>query len=175
MFLLLNGAFGIGKTTVATLLEREVPGAMIYNPEDIGYVLRRLPPFLLGLRERPADYQNMPLWRTLIARGARHAHHRAPIVIVPMAFTNRAYLDAFAGALSADAAVHRLCLVASSEVVTDRLAKRACSENRAVTEFETRRARDCTAAHADPAFGLPIDASRSPAEIVADIRARTEI
>jgi hypothetical protein len=175
VYVLLNGAFGIGKTTVATLLEREIPGARLHNPEDIGFVLRRLPPFLLGLAAQPADYQDLKLWRTLAARGARRAHRRAPVVIVPMAFTNLAYLDAFAETFSADGEVRRFCLVATSDVVTARLEKRARSENRAVTEFEARRSADCIAAHADPAFGIPIDAARSPAEIVADIRTHTEM
>lgn len=175
MFLLLNGAFGIGKTTVASLLARDVPGAAIYNPEDIGYLLRRLPPFLLGLVAQPADYQDLKLWRTLIARGARIAHSRARVVIIPMAFTNLSYLDAFAAALGADGKVHRFCLVAPAEMVAERLAQRARSQGRAVTEFEARRSAECIAAHADPAFGIPVDATRSPAEIVADIRNRTEM
>lgn len=175
MFLLLNGAFGIGKTTVASLLAREVPGAVIYNPEDIGYVLRRLPPFLLGRASMPADYQDLGLWRSLVARGARRAHRRARTVIVPMAFTSLAYLDALADALGADGEVQRFCLVAPAEVVEARLVRRAASEARAVTEFEQRRSAECISAHADPAFGMRIDATPPPAQVAAEIRHRAGI
>ena len=175
MFLILNGAFGIGKTTVATLLAREVPDARIYNPEDIGFVLRRLPSFVFGPTGKPADYQDMALWRSLIVGGARRAHRHAGTVVVPMAFTNLVYLDAFAGALSADGQVRRLCLVAQPQVVAERLAGRARSEGRAVSQFETRRSAECLAAHADPRFGEPIDATASPAEIVAVIRRRASV
>ena len=175
MFLLLNGAFGIGKTTVATLLAREVPGARIYNPEQIGYVLRRLPGVVFGPAGKPDDYQDMALWRWLIVGGARRAHRRAAAVIVPMAFTNLAYLDAFADGLRADGEVRRLCLVAQPQVVAERLAHRARSEGRAVTRFETRRSAQCLEAHVDPRFGEAIDATGSPARIVAEIRHRTSI
>ncbi|MBO9590599.1 hypothetical protein [Devosia sp.] len=83
MFILLNGSFGIGKTATAACLRRELPGSTISDPERVGYVLRRLPAFLLGLQEQPADYQDMALWRRLIVHQARIAHRRARTVIVP--------------------------------------------------------------------------------------------
>lgn len=170
MFVLLNGSFGIGKTTVAGLLERELPNAVIYDPERVGYVLRRLPAWALGLREQPADYQDLPQWRSLIARGARGKQRGRNIVVVPMAFTNRSYFEDFACALARRAEVQRLCLVAPLAVVRSRLAKRAESEGRDVGDFELRRSEECVTAHREAAFGRPIDATRSPQEIVAEIR-----
>ncbi len=175
MFLLLNGSFGIGKTTVAELLQCSVPGAKLYNPENIGFVLRRLPPFLMGRVRHPPDYQDLPLWRALIARGAQRTHRGASVVVVPMAFTELSYLDAFADALRADGEVQRYCLVAPLPTVTERLEQRARTEGRAVTDFERDRSAECVAAHSDPAFGVPIGADRPPAEIVIDIRARAGI
>lgn len=170
MFILLNGSFGIGKTTLADLLARSIPGAVIYDPERVGFVLRRLPAWMLGLTRQPPDYQDLAIWRRLIAIGARRKRRRAPVVIVPMAFTNAAYLDGFAEALSTAAPVHRLCLVAPLEVVRARLTERANIEGRDITEFELRRSQECVEAHRDPHFGVPIDATKEPAEIVAGIR-----
>lgn len=175
MFLLLNGSFGIGKTTVAELLARDVAGAAIYNPEAIGFVLRRLPPFFLGLAAQPADYQDLRLWQRLIVRGAKRMHRRAPVTIVPMAFTNPAYLKAFTEALRTDGDIRCFCLVAPLSVVEDRLARRARTQERAVTEFERRRAAECVALHGDPVFGTPIDATRSPAEIAGHIRSAARL
>lgn len=175
MFVLLNGSFGIGKSTVTALLAREVSAARIYDPENVGYVLRRLPPWLIGLRRQPDDYQDMVLWRTLIARGARRLHRRTPVVLVPMAFANLDYLEAFADGLSQDGPVCRLCMVAPADVVDERLRGRAAAEGREVTEFEWRRSRDCLAAHGDPRFGLPIDAGGSPERIAGLIRAAAGI
>ncbi len=170
MFILLNGSFGIGKTTVANLLAHSIPNAVIYDPERVGFVLRRLPAWMLGLAEQPPDYQDLPIWRRLIARGGTRKHTGAAVVIVPMAFTNPAYLDEFARALSAKAPVHRLCLVAPLEIVRARLKARAIKEGRDISEFEARRSEECVEAHRNPCFGTPLDATRQPAEIVADIR-----
>ncbi|MBW2415202.1 MAG: hypothetical protein JRG76_11905 [Deltaproteobacteria bacterium] len=65
MIVLLNGAFGIGKTTVARGLRARMPGSGIFDPEMIGFVLRRLP----GVRVN--DYQDLAAWRLLTVAGAR--------------------------------------------------------------------------------------------------------
>lgn len=171
MFLLLNGSFGIGKTTAAQRLARQVPGAAIADPEAVGYVLRRLPAFMLGLRRQPGDYQDMALWRRLIVHQARWMHRRAELVIVPMAFTNRAYLGSFAAALQATAPVERVCLVAPLAVIRARLALRAAEDGRSgLTPFELARSAECAAAHADPFFGMPVDATADIDRVVASIR-----
>jgi len=61
MFVLLNGSFGIGKTTTARLVACQMPNAAISDPEHIGYVLRRLPAWMPGLGHQPAEYQDMDL------------------------------------------------------------------------------------------------------------------
>lgn len=170
MFILLNGSFGIGKTTVARLLVSELAGSAVYDPEAVGFVLRRLPPWVLGMARQPDDYQDLPLWRRLSASGARLKHRRRAHVVVPMAFTNLAYLDAFTEALSGEAPIHRLCLVAPLEIVRRRLAARARAEGRAISQFELRRSAECVEAHRNPAFGLSVDATMSPPEVVSSIR-----
>lgn len=171
MFILLNGSFGIGKTATAACLRRELPGSTISDPERVGYVLRRLPAFLLGLQEQPADYQDMALWRRLIVHQARIAHRRARTVIVPMAFTDRTYLVDFAGALAATAPVHKICLVAPLAVVRERLLRRGLAEGRTgLTEFETRRSAECVNAHGDPFFGIPVNADQPTEAITRAIR-----
>ncbi len=170
MFILLNGSFGIGKTTVARRLVESLPGAVIYDPEAPGFVLRRLPAWMLGLKKQPDDYQDLALWRSLIAPGARRAGRRAAIVVVPMAFTNRAHFDAFAAALSEDGPVHRICLIASLETIQRRLQARARQEGSEVSAFQVRRSAECVKAHGHPAFGTPVDAEQTPAAIVAAIR-----
>lgn len=171
MFLLLNGSFGIGKTAVAQRLVRQLPVAAISDPEAVGYVLRRLPAPMLGLRRQPGDYQDLALWRRLIVHQARWAHRHAEIVIVPMAFTNRAYLETFANALQATAPVERLCLVAPLAVIRARLAVRAAQEGRsAPSPFELTRSAECAAAHADPFFGAPVDATVDVEQVAASIR-----
>lgn len=175
MFVLLNGSFGIGKTTTAKLLARQLRRAAISDPEQIGFMLRRLPAWTLGLSVQPDDYQDMALWRRLIVHQARLTHLRAKTVIVPMAFTNLDYLDAFAGALERTAPVACICLVAPLAVTQSRLEQRAYAEGRTgLTAFEQRRSAECAAAHANPAFGVPVDATMPVQTVVAQVSAALE-
>ena len=172
MFVLLNGSFGIGKTTTANLLVRALSNTAISDPERVGFVLRRLPAWWLGLKAQPNDYQDMALWRRLIVHQARLVHLRASTVIVPMAFTNLDYFNGFATALERTARVKRICLLAPLALVQDRLAARVALENRNMNDFELRRSAECVAAHASPAFGIKVDASGSLEQTVADVLAQ---
>lgn len=42
MIIMINGSFGSGKTTAANLLLRMLPDSMIFDPEEIGYMLRKI-------------------------------------------------------------------------------------------------------------------------------------
>jgi hypothetical protein len=42
MILLLNGAFGVGETTVARAVVARLPRAVVFDPEIIGIALQRL-------------------------------------------------------------------------------------------------------------------------------------
>lgn len=164
MFVLLNGAFGIGKTTVARLLATSMPDAAVYDPERIGVVLHRLPGLLLGRRGRPDDFQDIPQWRRLIVHGARWRRRRAAVVIIPMAFSRSDYFAQLSDALARHDAVRKFCLTAPLGVVEARLAEREIKTG--VNHWARRRAAECCDAHCDPAFGQPIDAT-PPADIVA--------
>ena len=43
MFVLINGAFGVGKSTVARELRSLVPRSVIFDPEWVGPALQRIP------------------------------------------------------------------------------------------------------------------------------------
>jgi hypothetical protein len=161
----------VGKTTVARLLVGMIKSGVVYDPERWGYVLQRLPPPLLGLRGRPQDFQDLPLWRSLIARGILNKRRGGYSVITPMAFTNKTYFDQLTAALETESRVLRVCLVAPLDIIAERLERRARQERRAVSEFERRRSQECVDVHRDPGFGQPIDATR-PARDVADEIAR---
>jgi hypothetical protein len=80
MIIWLNGPFGAGKTTLAAKLRERRPDLLLFDPEEIGYVVKAtVPPAESG------DYQDLPLWRglTLAALAELRRHYRQDIV-VPM-------------------------------------------------------------------------------------------
>jgi AAA domain len=57
----LNGAFGAGKTTTAAQLAAIMPGARLFDPEMVGYLLTAY------LQDHDfSHFQDLPPWRTLI-------------------------------------------------------------------------------------------------------------
>jgi hypothetical protein len=170
MILLLNGAFGIGKTTVARRLRRLLPGSAIFDPEWVGSALGLFHP-------HRDDYQDLPAWRRLTVAGIRAARTVRRTVIVPMAFTNLAHLDEVReGARRADPDVRHLCLVAPIESVIERLSLRAGGN---IPAWQLRRAGECCAVHRGPAFAEHIPAADCSPDEIADkiierLRARAE-
>lgn len=78
MLVWIDGAFGVGKTTVAKALARRWPAALTFDPEQLGFLLRRVgPPDL-----RTRDFQEMPLWRHLVRQTAAGLieHHGRPLL-----------------------------------------------------------------------------------------------
>ena len=157
MILFVNGAFGIGKTTVARLLVKEMPGAVLFDPELIGIALQRI--------TRVGDFQDLRSWRRLTGIALRIIRRFRPNVIVPMAFSNPAYLEEIrAAAERADDRVLHVCLVAPLEVVHERLRRRGAEE------WCFRRAAECCAAHESGAFARHVNAEREPREIVEELQ-----
>ena len=117
----INGAFGAGKTQTAYALQRRLPGAYVYDPENAGYFIRKnLPPGM-----ELDDFQDYPMWRTISLDMLRYILRNctAP-VIVPMTVTSRAYYDQLIGKLSEEYAVRHVILYASRETLLQRLAAR---------------------------------------------------
>src|SRR5947199_6633658 len=94
MVVMLNGSFGVGKSTVARLLRSSLPGSLIFDPEWAGLVLMRLPGWIRLKGSGSDDFQNVEMWRRSAVAGARlfRSIARGP-VIVPMTFSRRAYFD----------------------------------------------------------------------------------
>lgn len=87
MIIWINGAFGAGKTTLAQQLHRRMPEALEFDPEYVGYLLRKWVPM-----PSSGDFQDIPLWRTLVAdfaTGMAKQYERP--VIVPMTLIHPGY------------------------------------------------------------------------------------
>jgi len=88
MILWINGAFGAGKTTIAQELNRRLPNSFIYDPENVGYFIRRNTNGLFS----EGDFQDIPLWREMNYKILKMiAKKYDGIVIVPMTLVNPVY------------------------------------------------------------------------------------
>jgi len=93
----LNGAFGAGKTTTAAELLTLIPGARVFDPETVGYML------MANLADRPvSDFQHWPAWRTLVvAAAAELARYTGQRLIAPQTVLTRPYLREIVNSLQA--------------------------------------------------------------------------
>ncbi len=94
MIIWINGGFGSGKTTLAEELHRQIPDAVVYDPEDVGLMLWKwIPP--------NGDFQNLPSWRELVVATALSLRrHHADTLIVPMSLIRDGYRDEILGGLA---------------------------------------------------------------------------
>lgn len=171
MFILINGSFGIGKSTVARELRAALPGAAVYDPEPIGLVLMRL------AFQPVSDFQDLHRWRRWTILAARAVAAYRPTVIIPMAFSNLSYLDEIKHGLALTGRpVRHFCLTAPLEIVQQRLAGRGHAVDDPMCAWVHRRAIECVAAHRATHFAehVPTE-SRSPSEIAGGIVARLDL
>jgi len=121
MLIWINGPFGGGKTQTAFELQRRFPGAVVCDPEHVGFGLHKMtPPALRG------DFQDLAAWRAgvvevldLALRG-----HPGP-VLAPMTLTDPAYAAEILDTLRGRGhEVHHVALLADRAVVLERLRRR---------------------------------------------------
>ena len=172
MIVLINGSFGVGKTTIANLLRAALPGSAIYDPEWAGLGLMRLPRWVRLKGSGTDDFQDIAWWRKSAVVGTRlfRLFVTGP-VIVPMTFSRRAYFDEVVEGLRAfDPELRVFCLRASLPTVKNRLLTRGVKLKGAEAEWLARRIVECADALRDPHFGEPIDTeNRTPHDVAAEI------
>ena len=82
---MLNGPFGVGKSTIARTSRYRLPNSMIYDPEIVGAALHALTDGIRDPAEKTDDFQDLALWPSLTVLVATQLHqyyHRH--LIVPM-------------------------------------------------------------------------------------------
>lgn len=123
MILWLNGSFGAGKTTVAHELQKRLERAYVYDPENIGYFLRKNAPEEC----RTPDFQDVPLWRDFNYETLKWIAGTYPgVIIAPMTLNRGQYFDEIIGRLQKDGVpVCHVILWASREALLRRLKKRS--------------------------------------------------
>lgn len=168
MILLINGSYGVGKTTVGRILRQRITNSRLYNPEWTGSVLMRLPICFNG--SGTDDFQDIDLWRKSVVAGIKIFRFAArDTVIVPMAFCRQEYFDEISAAIcKIDDQVRIFCLRASFETILKRLEKRGEKIENGKSNWSVRKAAECIEAHKDKNFGEAIDTNELNAGEVAD-------
>jgi hypothetical protein len=93
-----NGSFGAGKTTLTEELKARCPDALVFDPEEVGFMLRGVvPPAPSG------DFQDLPAWRLLVVEAGRvlAQQYEGRLVIAPMTVVNPSYAREIFGGLAA--------------------------------------------------------------------------
>ena len=117
----LNGAFGVGKTTVAKRLLREWPDAALFDPEPLARLIRNAVP----TAQAPDDYQDLPLWRRTTVHVVAGLLESSKVVVVPMTLIDKRYFEDIVGALrSGPEGVHHYALTAQPTTIRRRLLRR---------------------------------------------------
>ena len=124
MIIMINGAFGAGKTTVSKALEERIPNSMIYDPEEVGILLRNIiSSEVMGQAEKTGDFQDFELWPILVVMTAeqiKKQYNRH--LIVPMTLRNIEYFKYIYDGLGyIDSEIYHFCLKASVTRIHDRL------------------------------------------------------
>lgn len=127
MIILINGAFGVGKTTIATELLNQIPNSMLFDPEEVGYMLRSiLTEDVKKEDEKTGDFQDFHLWKQLVvevAKRLKQEYNRT--LIVPMTIYKRCYAEYIEDGLKAiDSETYHFCLIAEKETIHKRLLER---------------------------------------------------
>jgi hypothetical protein len=152
VILLLNGAFGSGKTTVARLVVRRLRRAVLFDPELIGVALQRSARLFGRCVD---DFQDLRIWRRLTIGALRVMHWFWPNVIMPMAFSNAAYLQEIREGIGGfEPRVFHFCLIAPIDVIHERLQRR--NVNPADAAWQLRRAAECCEAHQQQKFATQV-------------------
>jgi hypothetical protein len=175
MIVLINGSFGVGKTTVAYGLRDALSGSVVYDPEWVGFMLMRLPDWLSVRGSGTDDFQDLAMWRRSVVAGTRLARAVASgPVIVPMAFTRLDYFtEIISGIRQFEPLVKAYCLRASVSTIQRRLAQRGTPDIGLHSEWMLRRVPECVAAHEDARFGEAVDTEgRGAGQVVDDLLER---
>lgn len=147
MIIWINGAFGSGKTNTAYELERRMPHAFVYDPEEVGFFIRDNIPKEL----KNGDFQEFPMWRDFNYEMLKYmSNSYSGVIIVPMTITDSQYFNEIVGRLRLDRIeVKHFSLMASKETLIKRLRKRGDGVN----SWPAQQIERCVTELKQPLFG----------------------
>ncbi len=127
MIIWINGSFGSGKTSVSQELNKRIENSHIYDPEEVGFLIRDNIP----KRLKKDDFQDYEIWRTFNYELLKYIHSEYKgIIIVPMTICNKSYMQEIVDKLRMSGIhLEHYTLLASEEILKKRLEKRGDMNN----------------------------------------------
>ena len=166
MIIMLNGPFGVGKSTVAQLLRDRLPHSMIYDPEIIGAALRALTHGIRLPAEETDDFQDLALWpRLTVLVATRLYQHYRRHLIVPMTIVHPAYFATITAGFAAISPLYHFCLVASPATVYTRLSARGGDS----TEWPWRKSQHYLPRFTDQRFQFHVDTEQQSPDAIVQV------
>ncbi|MEW9053033.1 MAG: AAA family ATPase [Neobacillus sp.] len=167
MIVMINGAFGVGKTTVANELLKVIENSMLFDPEEVGYMVRNvLPDEVKRLETETGDFQDLKLWRELTVKVASTIISTYHVnLIVPMTIRKTEYYHYIFNEFNRiDQHTHHFCLTASKETIYERLRERGEEEG----NWCFQQTDKCLKAYNDYHFGEYVDTENVSIQAVVD-------
>lgn len=113
----LNGAFGVGKTTVANLLKAKIINSIIFDPEIAGTMLNKIYP----VEMKKDNFQDYMEWRNINNKILRKLIEGTDkIIIIPMTITNLDYYQEIITGLNSKI-IRQFLLLANDNTLIERL------------------------------------------------------
>lgn len=168
MIILINGSFGVGKTTVAELLVNRIPNSLLYDPEVVGTCLSTI----VRPIEQFKDFQDLTMWRTLTITTAqllKQTYSRT--LVIPMTIWYQPYFrEIITGLKQFEPNVFHFCLTATAKTIFERLEGRRLEHKPEAYSWICQRVERCVVAFQSPIFAVRIETDgRAPNEIASDI------
>jgi hypothetical protein len=166
MLVWINGPFGVGKTAIASELNRRLPGSAVCDPEHVGFGMRRMLPASLR-----GNFQDIPAWRHAVREllGRILATYDGP-VIAPMTLVNPGYFQEIIGGLRDDGfEVHHFALLAEPATVIRRLRARSLGLEPRRQRWEVDHLAEWLRVLGQPEFAQQIHTDHKTVAQVADI------
>jgi len=174
MIIMVNGAFGVGKTTISNELLKVVNNSMLYDSEEIGFMLRNiLPNHIKRLEANTGDFQDLELWKELtvqVADALKTTYKRN--LIVPMTIRNPDYFHYIKSGFSRiDEQIYHFCLTATKDTIYKRLRNPGEEEG----NWCFQQTEKCLCAFKENDFGEYIDTDNlSIRTIIANIKKKID-
>jgi tRNA uridine 5-carbamoylmethylation protein Kti12 len=164
MIVFVNGSFGVGKTTIANQLAQTIPNSLLFDPEEIGFMLRKV----LEPIDQRDDFQHYPMWRTLTVETAKEllSNYNRTLVI-PMTIWRIDYFREVTDGLSKiDSQFYHFCLTAPADIIRQRIRARG---DQPEGDWIFGQVDNCVKAFQSEQFEIRIDSSINTPEEITQI------